>query len=74
MSKELALAGDCGSRHQTSGRREGGVCRLGDALSELLALYPPAIEMDDIDLVAQWPAAGAGLVDCEADAYSASRA
>ena len=68
---EVELPGErrrCGS----SKERHGSVCRLGDALSELLALYPLPIERDDVDVVAPWPATAVELVGC--DIYSASRA
>jgi hypothetical protein len=69
---EVELPVERGSQPEGSQERQGGVCRLGDALSELLALYPPVIEWDEVDVVASWPASAVEHVAC--DIYSASRA
>jgi hypothetical protein len=74
----------CGSESELCRDREnlirladehrGGVCRLGDALNELLALYPVVIETEAMDVTAEWAPFPVTLVAADAALYSASRA
>ena len=41
-----------------------GLCRIGEALSELLALYPEPIELDAPAANAAWPTGELELVLC----------
>lgn len=71
---ESDLRGNEETHSRLTPGRKSGVCRLGEALNELLALYPPARASDDVDVAVEWAPPSVELVSGDVAAYSASRA